>query len=43
MPVKIPDALPAARVLAAENIFVMTEKRAVTQDIRPLDVYKRQG
>ena len=33
MPVKIPDALPAARVLAEENIFLMTEKRAVTQDI----------
>ena len=38
MPVKIPDALPAARVLAEENIFVMTEKRAVTQDIRPLRI-----
>lgn len=35
MPVKIPDALQPARVLAEENIFVMTEKRAVTQDIRP--------
>ena len=38
MPVKIPDALPATRVLAEENIFVMTEDRAVQQDIRPLEI-----
>ena len=38
MPVKIPDALPATRVLTEENIFVMTEKRSVTQDIRPLKI-----
>lgn len=38
MPVKIPDALPATRVLTEENIFVMTEKRSVTQDIRPLHI-----
>ncbi|MBE5780342.1 MAG: homoserine O-succinyltransferase [Clostridiales bacterium] len=38
MPVKIPDALPAAKVLSEENIFVMTEKRAVSQDIRPLRI-----
>jgi homoserine O-succinyltransferase len=38
MPVKIPDALPATRVLAEENIFVMTEKRSQTQDIRPLRI-----
>ncbi|MEG2054693.1 MAG: homoserine O-succinyltransferase, partial [Oscillospiraceae bacterium] len=38
MPIKIPDALPAAEVLQAENIFVMTEKRAMEQDIRPLSV-----
>ena len=38
MPVKIPDALPAASVLTNENIFVMTEKRAVEQDIRPLKI-----
>lgn len=36
MPVKISDALPARSVLEKENIFVMTEKRAISQDIRPL-------
>ncbi|MDX9808623.1 MAG: homoserine O-succinyltransferase [Sphaerochaetaceae bacterium] len=36
MPVKIPDALPARSILEKENIFVMTEKRALSQDIRPL-------
>ena len=38
MPIKIPNGLPAARTLAQENIFVMTENRAVTQDIRPLQI-----
>ena len=38
MPVKIPDTLPAAKVLANENIFVMNENRAVAQDIRPLKI-----
>lgn len=38
MPVKIPDNLPAVQVLNNENIFVMTEKRATGQDIRPLRV-----
>ena len=38
MPVKIPDALPATRILTEENIFVMTEKRSVSQDIRPLKI-----
>ena len=38
MPIKIPDALPAARVLESENIFVMTEARALHQDIRPLKI-----
>lgn len=38
MPVKIPDGLPAGDILAAENIFVMTDKRASTQDIRPLRI-----
>ncbi|MDO4492569.1 MAG: homoserine O-succinyltransferase [Clostridia bacterium] len=38
MPIKIPDSLPAAKTLTEENIFVMTEKRAVTQDIRPLRI-----
>jgi homoserine O-succinyltransferase len=36
MPVNIPDNLPAADVLREENIFVMTESRALHQDIRPL-------
>jgi len=36
MPVKIHESLPARRVLEKENIFVMTEKRAMSQDIRPL-------
>ena len=38
MPIKIPNGLPAALTLAEENIFVMTETRAVTQDIRPLKI-----
>ncbi len=38
MPIKIPDSLPAKKVLERENIFVMTEYRAMHQDIRPLDV-----
>ena len=38
MPVKIPNALPAATTLTNENIFVMTEQRATTQDIRPLRI-----
>lgn len=38
MPIKIPDSLPAAEVLAGENIFVMTEARAEMQDIRPLSI-----
>ena len=36
MPIKIPNNLPAAEILRKENIFVMTETRAMTQDIRPL-------
>ena len=38
MPIKIPDNLPAVQTLTDENIFVMTEKRAITQDIRPLRI-----
>ncbi len=38
MPIKIPNELPAAKTLAAENIFVMAETRAVEQDIRPLQI-----
>lgn len=36
MPIKIPNRLPAVKRLESENIFVMTETRAVKQDIRPL-------
>lgn len=38
MPIKIPNDLPATRTLHEENIFVMTETRAMTQDIRPLKI-----
>ena len=38
MPIKIPDSLPACATLESENIFVMTEYRAMHQDIRPLNV-----
>lgn len=38
MPIKIPNQLPATNILSAENIFVMTETRAITQDIRPLHI-----
>lgn len=36
MPIRIPDQLPARETLEGENIFVMTEFRAMHQDIRPL-------
>jgi homoserine O-succinyltransferase len=36
VPIKIPDQLPATSALIKENIFVMTEHRALHQDIRPL-------
>jgi homoserine O-succinyltransferase/O-acetyltransferase len=38
MPIKIPDKLPAFDVLRKENVFVMDEKRAIHQDIRPLRI-----
>ncbi len=38
MPIRIPDKLPATKQLNKENIFVMTEKRAMHQDIRPLKI-----
>lgn len=38
MPIKIKDSLPAQSILENENIFVMTEFRAMHQDIRPLNV-----
>jgi len=36
MPIRIPDQLPSTNILESENIFVMTEYRAMHQDIRPL-------
>ncbi len=38
MPVRIPDDLPATKILTSENIFVMSESRATHQDIRPLKI-----
>lgn len=38
MPIKIPNSLPATKILSNENIFVITETRALTQDIRPLKI-----
>ncbi|MBQ7738617.1 MAG: homoserine O-succinyltransferase [Desulfovibrionaceae bacterium] len=38
MPIKIPTDLPARLALENENIFVMTDERAKTQDIRPLEI-----
>lgn len=38
MPIKIPQNLPAAQLLEKENIFVMSEERASSQDIRPLKI-----
>lgn len=38
MPIRVQDNLPAIETLGSENIFVMTQKRALTQDIRPLKI-----
>lgn len=38
MPIQIPNDLPATGILQQENIFVMPEDRAATQDIRPLEI-----
>jgi len=38
MPIKVENDLPARQMLLDENIFVMSEKRAATQDIRPLKI-----
>ena len=38
MPINIPGDLPAVNVLERENIFVMTQRRAQSQDIRPLRI-----
>ena len=38
MPIQIPNDLPAAGILQQENIFLMSENRATSQDIRPLEI-----
>ena len=38
MPIKVPNDLPAVDILTKANVFVMTDTRAVTQDIRPLEI-----
>ena len=38
MPIQIPNDLPAAGILQQENIFVMKQTRAETQQIRPLEI-----
>jgi homoserine O-succinyltransferase len=38
MPLRLPDKLPAIELLKRENIFVMDNSRATTQDIRPLKI-----
>ncbi len=38
MPIKIPQMLPARGILESENIFVMDDERATSQDIRPLNI-----
>ena len=38
MPIKIKNDLPARKIFEDEHIFVMTERRALTQDIRPLKI-----
>lgn len=38
MPIKVPDSLPATKQLRNENIFVMSETKAMHQDIRPLKI-----
>ena len=38
MPIRIPNDLPATEILQQENILVMTQTRAMTQDIRPLEI-----
>jgi homoserine O-succinyltransferase len=38
LPINIPSHLPAKEILERENIFIMDEKRAYSQDIRPLNI-----
>ena len=38
MPIIVPKDIPASKILQSENIFVMNDKRAKNQDIRPLEI-----
>ena len=38
MPINIPKLLPAREILEQENIFIMDDERAISQDIRPLNI-----
>ena len=38
MPIIVPKDIPAAKILQSENIFVMNDTRAMSQDIRPLEI-----
>ena len=38
MPIKVQNDLPAKKIMEKENIFIMNETRAVTQNIRPLQI-----
>lgn len=38
MPIKIQNDLPARAILESENVFIMDESRALSQDIRPLEI-----
>ena len=38
MPIIVPKDIPAVKILQTENIFVMNDKRAMSQDIRPLEI-----
>lgn len=38
MPIKIQNDLPARAILESENVFIMDEARAMSQDIRPLEI-----
>lgn len=38
MPVIIPQDIPAFKILEDENVFVMSSNRAISQDIRPIEI-----
>jgi len=38
MPIKVPDNLPARRTLESEGVLLITERAAVRQDVRPLEI-----